>query len=375
MTTPIEDEVFDPWLDLSGAFQAGDKQFAAHALHFETVNGVVPLDAQHGVHPVRSVPVALQEALFGSVVPDDMEIKTAGENTDTQSPMQTYAILDAGKISELPSRLAVSDQQHRCLFKGSALDEFGHISPWLVRLDEGNTLTRNLFSASGMPGDLWEVEPGVILRSRARFDELWGHLRKFTRIQDTDGKWFYLRFWEGWYFHILADRQQALPELSRLFSRILHDARVVVPHRHAGTAILARPAHRQRHERLLLTPTLRAELSLATFYRNMMAAAFDLHEHHPNEARRYGDEPKDMWPLLYDFADEVRSAGLKDPQLRARMMLLAFIVYPEPWPAFIKAPFWQKIKQSGQVEAAFEDFCCRLKYENIRRGQPESVWW
>lgn len=28
-------------------------------------------------------------------------------------------------------------------------------------------------------------------------DDMWRHFRKFTRIQDEDGKWFYFRFWEN----------------------------------------------------------------------------------------------------------------------------------------------------------------------------------
>lgn len=375
MTTPIENDTFDPRQDLSGVPRTGGKLLPRHALHIEIVENVAPLGPQLGVYPAQTVPEALRDVLFGQPMPDEMEINAAGGDSDALASMQTYAVLDAGKVPGLIERLAGSDLQHRCLFKGSASGDFGHIAPWLVRLEDGNALTRSLFSITGMPSDLWEVEPGILIRSRAPLDEVWGHLRKFTRVQDVEGKWFYFRFWEGWYFHVLADRQNTLPELSRLFARILHGAHVVVPHRHAGAAVLARPARRQSQERFVLTPALRAELSLATLYRNMMASAFDLYELHPEEVRRYGESPKDMWPLLYDFADEVRGAGLKDPQLRARMMLLAFISYPEPWPAFVEAPFWQKIKRSGKAETMFEDFCCRLKYQNIRNGRPESVWW
>lgn len=129
-------------------------------------------------------------------------------------------------------------------------------------------------------------------------------------------------------------------------------------------------------ERLVLTTSLRAEIKLAFFYRKMMNAAFGLHADHPDQARRYGEKPQDMWPLLFDFADEVRAADLRDPTLRARLLLLGFISFPEPWPAFVRQPFWQKIKATpGPADDPFEDFCSLLKYQNIRNGTAESIWW
>lgn len=92
-------------------------------------------------------------------------------------------------------------------------------------------------------------------------------------------------------------------------------------------------------------------------YGNMIHTAKDLFELHPQEAARYGTQPRDLWPILYDFADEVQSVGLRDPELRARMMILAFLKYPDPWPAFLNLPFWQRIRNSpGQADDLFEDF-------------------
>ena len=81
-------------------------------------------------------------------------------------------------------------------------------------------------------------------------------------------------------------------------------------------------------------------------------------------------------PLLQEFADEVFAVGLTDPELRARMMILAFLKYPEPWPAFLDLPVWQKIRQSpGRANDLFEDFCAKLKHLSRQKKSGIEVWW
>jgi hypothetical protein len=52
---------------------------------------------------------------------------------------------------------------------------------------------------------LWHKEPGIYVRSRADFEDLWKHFRKFTRVQDESGKWYYFRFWEQRAFRKIPD--------------------------------------------------------------------------------------------------------------------------------------------------------------------------
>lgn len=366
----------DPWLALPAHPKMGDTSLQIHALEFVTVRNVAPLDAQIGLSPKKAVPDVLRDAIFGQREPTTAEIRAVDGNVADLPLMQTYALLDAAKIMYLADRLGASGLEHRCLYQGDAADNHGDTAPWLVRLEDGNAFTRSLFSAAEAPESLWWSDPGIFIRSRSGLDDLRNHLRKFTRLQDEHGKWFYFRFWEGWHIHVLAGRQEKLPELSRLFARMTGDGEIIAPHHRIKEAVLARRARERPTERLALTPDLRAEIKLAFFYRKMMNAAFDLHADHPDQVKRYGEKPQDMWPLLFDFADEVRAADLRDPTLRARLMLLGFISFPEPWPAFITQPFWQKIKATpGAADDPFEDFCSLLKYQNIRNGTAESIWW
>lgn len=167
-------------------------------------------------------------------------VSATGGNGADPVLMQTYALLDAAKVTHLAERLEASGLEHRCLYQGDATDNHGNIASWLVRLEEGNAFTRSLFSATEAPESLWWAYPGIFIRSPSSLDGLRNHFRKFTRLQDEQGKWFYFRFWEGWHFHVLAGRQKKLPEPLRLFARIAGDGEVIAPHHRIEEVILAR---------------------------------------------------------------------------------------------------------------------------------------
>ncbi len=181
----------DPW-------QLPSPQAVAQkpVLQVEVIESIEPLDTQLGVFPKKTVPDALHGAMFGQPDPSPAEIEAAGGDPAAVSPMRTYAILDAAKVTNLPELLETSGLEHRCLFKGDAYDELRDVAPWIVQLDDDNGFTRNLFTRSDAPWHLWDTEPGIYVRSRGTLDEMWRHLRKFTRASDERGRWHYLRFWD-----------------------------------------------------------------------------------------------------------------------------------------------------------------------------------
>lgn len=170
-----------------------------YELRFEVIRDVRPLGTQIGVFPKMAAPAALHEPLFGQPkrikhVPDTNKPDT--NKMAYAPPLLTYAILDAAKIPNLPELLARSGLQFRCLFKGEAFDELKDVAPWIVALDQEDSFTRNLFTDSEAPWHLWSAQAGIFLRSTATLEELWRHFRKFTRVPDAAGKWYYWRFWE-----------------------------------------------------------------------------------------------------------------------------------------------------------------------------------
>lgn len=160
----------------------------APMLDFVEIAGVAPLDAQLGVWPKATVPAPLRAALFGAL--------PGSQPREGRPALHCYAILDAARIPFLAETLATSRLEHRCLFQGAAAEELQAVAPYLVRLEEGADLTRRLFTRSKMRSDLWEARAGLFLRSAAPIETLWRHLRRFTRVQDDTGAWYYFRFWE-----------------------------------------------------------------------------------------------------------------------------------------------------------------------------------
>ena len=162
---------------------------------------VAPLNRQSGVWPMKNVPDALYEPLFEQPSPTEAEIAQYG-GLEHVPPMKTYAILDAGKFQSGLSEFEDCDLPFRCLFKGDAAEEQKDVAPYLFELSPDSPFIRRLFThLSDMPErmttvHMWHREPGIYLRSRVDFDDVWKHFRKFTKVQDENGKWYFLRFWE-----------------------------------------------------------------------------------------------------------------------------------------------------------------------------------
>ncbi len=177
-----------------GKTEASAKGQDENYLIIEEIENVEPLDAQFGVYPKLTVPASLQEAMFGQPEPTESERAHFGDNVP---PMGTFAILDAAKMPYLlTGNLENSGLEHQSLFQGDAQEELGDYAPYIVRLEDSNDFTRKLFTTEEVMG-LYEKELGIFLRSRATLPELRKHFRKFTRVQDEQGKWYYFRFWEG----------------------------------------------------------------------------------------------------------------------------------------------------------------------------------
>lgn len=189
------DSTQDYWTMPTSAQETYDEPY----LKIGTIDGVEPLDGQFGVDRPKTTPDVLYEPLFGQP-----------EATTKPPALYTYAVLDAAKVMNLAETLADSGLKYRCLFKGDAFEELKDVAPWIVRLEDGNTFTRNLFTRSNAPWHLWDTEPGIYLRSRGSLDDMWGHFRKFTKVQDDVGKWFYFRFWEPGSFAEIIQHESAV---------------------------------------------------------------------------------------------------------------------------------------------------------------------
>lgn len=167
----------DPWQDFPD-----DPARPAGMTALQPLGPVAPLDEQIGTLPRKTVPDALRDVLWPPIKND--------ENT------AVYAVIDAARASNLADLLERSGLAHRCLFKGQAEADWGHVAPWIVRLQPENEFTRFLFTRGRFAWHLWDLECGIFLRSDRTLDRLWQHCRKFTKIRDASGKWYFFRFWD-----------------------------------------------------------------------------------------------------------------------------------------------------------------------------------
>lgn len=157
--------ITDPWTDQQSPQTTAD---APKALDVQTLTEA----------PEATTSPVLADALFAP-----------GQNT--------FAILDAAKIPNLPEILEGSGLPHRCLFKGRALNELQNTAPWMVQLTADDGLTRNLMAVSDAPWDYRGKSAGIFLRSAAPMDALWQHFRKFTKAQDAQGRTLFFRYWDA----------------------------------------------------------------------------------------------------------------------------------------------------------------------------------
>ena len=161
-----------------------------YALNLDEIRNIVPLSPHQRSKARAEIPDLLAGALFGA--PDGMAASSPGSSPE----IATYAILDAAKITMLPDILEASGLEHRCLFTGNAGRELGSVAPWMVKLERESDFTRDLLTHSDAPRHYWGNEAGIFVRSACDLNETWRHFRKFTRLQDEDGKWLFFRFWE-----------------------------------------------------------------------------------------------------------------------------------------------------------------------------------
>jgi len=137
--------------------------------------------------PEVPLPPELRTALFD--VPDDLAAP------DDAPPLKLYGLLDAARVMGLVEILEASGLPHRCLFTGKAQEELADSAPWLVELPTDSSLLRRLFTTTEQPDGLAQLEAGILIRSRAALPVLHRHLRRFTRLRDNDGSWFFFRYW------------------------------------------------------------------------------------------------------------------------------------------------------------------------------------
>ncbi|WP_176715582.1 DUF4123 domain-containing protein [Thioclava sp. SK-1] len=272
---------------------------------------ITPLDKQFAVFPKRSVPDECFEALFGQDIPD--------------AALKTYAVIDAAKITDLRDSLERTNLPHACLFKGKGAEDWGDAAPWLVEITPDDDLTRALFTKGDKPWQLWDLQAAIFLRTTAGFSDLHAHLRKFLKLTDEAGKWFFFRFWEAKAFQLIAAALSEDAALSRFWwPEDAHPIRTMIAPDRDALLLCATPNAPERQKSLRLSTPLRAQIDEAIDYRFCDEMGQTLFATAPRHMQRLGvANPEPVRAALPHVFDMTRHYGFTRRSDCARLMSMA----------------------------------------------------
>ena len=160
-----------------------------------TEHNIAPLPEQKGMPfwEKEWIDPELKKLLFNQPIP--------GQS------LNTFFVVDASlrrKITRFFD-LGMLDVPCRCLFTGKASQELEEVAPYLIDIGLADDILNNKDKITSFHRDFfvkhWHHGTGIVLRTTADMDTLHNHLRKFTKIKDEDGKWYFFRFWDPRVFH------------------------------------------------------------------------------------------------------------------------------------------------------------------------------
>lgn len=167
-------------------------------LTVKSINDISVLDAQMEVWPLKYVPDALIGPLFSDLPMTPLEGKVF--DALDPPPLRTFALLNAARVPGAHQLLETSGLPVRSLFKGDAKEKLQDVAPYLIQISARSEFTRRLFtSIKDVSPDLtslhlWPREAVIYFRARTDIDSLQRHLRRFSRLKDAQGKWYYFNF-------------------------------------------------------------------------------------------------------------------------------------------------------------------------------------
>ncbi|WP_373767016.1 DUF4123 domain-containing protein [Glaesserella sp.] len=129
-----------------------------------------------------------------------------------------YVIVNAESSAWFPTGFERDDIRFACLYKGEQAERKRNIAPYLIKLSASHSFAEALFSTpmAGKENDdgpqQWYKHFGFFFRSRAEFDELLQHFRKFMILPTYDERQLYFRFYDPRVLEDYLDRLLCYPK-------------------------------------------------------------------------------------------------------------------------------------------------------------------
>ncbi len=110
--------------------------------------------------------------------------------TNSVRPVRIYAVLDCARDPLIYDLVARSYREKSCLFAGKLDPELERASPFLLELEQGDSVTDEILLRG------WDDAWGILIRSEASFRSLRRHLRTFLRVRTEDGRFLLFRYYD-----------------------------------------------------------------------------------------------------------------------------------------------------------------------------------
>ena len=101
-----------------------------------------------------------------------------------------FILLDAARMNEAMEKAKELNPSHESLYKANEDELLQSVAPYLFRFQNQGEFN-NYFLENGW-GDSW----GIVLSSKASFEELHKHFRRFLMVKTEDGVELYFRFYD-----------------------------------------------------------------------------------------------------------------------------------------------------------------------------------
>lgn len=119
--------------------------------------------------------------------------------------LRTYFIVDPTLRKKVVGEFDLDEDKLgiplKCLFKGEKGEELKEAAPYLLDMTLPEGVLNSFEHIPSFHKEFFDkhrgMDTGIFIRTKAKFDDVWNHFRRFTKVQMEENKrWVFFRFWD-----------------------------------------------------------------------------------------------------------------------------------------------------------------------------------
>lgn len=123
-------------------------------------------------------------------MPEGVEPEVLRKHLFGEPDTHVFALLDGASVEGLLDRLYGDEPEFICLYRGRLAPDIAEVAPYLVELRAEQPFAQWVLE------NCWGNHWGIFVASHEGIRTLRQHFRRFTMVQDPDGKFLYFRFYD-----------------------------------------------------------------------------------------------------------------------------------------------------------------------------------